>query len=114
MAVNLDTLRRFSSEGYGTLPPEDFTEASAFCREWGINHQDMRFVVLESCFDLSGRLWSPGEGGEAHTKDANALLNAWKRELPGVLATDSVDEAVILAQHLQEEIRMVLASAKAV
>ena len=112
--MDIDTLRRFSSEGFSALPPEEFLDASAFCREWGINHGDMRFVVLEACFELSSRLWGVDEDGAAHTEDSNILLDAWKRDLPGILSAESADEAVALAQHLQEEVRTVLASAKRV
>ena len=109
--LSLDTLRRFSSEGYEAIPPEDFLEAAEFCREWSVNHADPRFIVLERCFRLSLELWSPGESGAAIASEADALLSIWQRELPTVLDA-AADEATILAQHLEEEIRVFVRGAE--
>lgn len=109
--MDLDTLRRFSLEGYGALAPERFSEAASFCHERAINTRDIRFVVLGTCFELSRQLWTPGEAGGARAEDALVLQQLWKRELPGILDAESEEVAETLALHLKDEIRSVLANA---
>lgn len=92
------------------IPPERFAEAAEFCRSWGLNHADGRFIVLERCFCISSELWSPGESGAAIASEAATLLSAWQRELPGILDA-SEEEATILAQHLEEELRVIVGGA---
>ena len=112
LGLSLDKLRRFSSHGYDELAPDKFLEAAEFCREWGINSSDVRYVVLERCFQLSQSLWGPDEEAAASSSDAEALERVWRADLSDVLNAATVDEGVVLALHLEDEIRSVLAAAR--
>jgi hypothetical protein len=104
--VDLSTLRRFSTEETA-IAPEDYPEAAKFCHEHAMNIADMRFIVLESCFLLSYNLFGEGEGGISSGTSYTSLLGLWQAELPAILREDSL-EALALARHLEEEIRILV------
>jgi hypothetical protein len=104
--VDLNTLRRFSKEGFKALPPEDFSEAADFCRDYGVNFSDMTFVVLERCFRLSERFWSPGEDGLAIQSQAETLENLWRERLPAILTPGEREDATRQARRLEQQIRL--------
>lgn len=108
--MDLHTLRRFSTEGYSVIPPERFSEIAEWCRNWAIISSDARFSVLERCFRVSDAMWGDGEGAAVRADDAEALFDRWSRELPDILDAESAEVAVVLAQHLEEELRLVSAA----
>jgi len=105
--VDLNTLRRFSFEETA-IAPEDYLEAARFCREYGANIADMRFIVLENCFKLSYSLFGEGEAGASSSTTYVSLLNLWQAELPSILHAEVPAEALALARHLEEEIRVLV------
>jgi hypothetical protein len=105
--VDLNKLRRFSTSGEA-IAPEDYPEAARFCHEHGVNVADMRFIVLESCFNLSYNLFGEGEGGVSSGTSYSSLLSLWQSELPAILDTEDPAEALALTRHLEEEIRLLV------
>ena len=105
--VDLNALRRFSTDELA-IPPEEYPEAARFCREHAAGGGDERFVALATCFEISANLFGEGESGVAHAGAWGELIERWQAELPDVLTEADVAQALVLAQHLQEELRLLV------
>jgi hypothetical protein len=108
-AMDLETLRGFSTEVFGAVPGDQLTDLHVWCRDYGEATGDARFLSVGDTIRSIDDWWNENEErGGVPTQLLEQIATVIRTLLPSILDLKDPADAAPLARALREAVQELL------